>query len=211
MGELDKRFRLLVEGKDDSAAIRHLMMRHQYDWADGKWVVDVGGFEQVIESLDVSAKTYQRLGVVVDADTNLGSRWGSLVSALRNAGLTLPSEPDSAGTVIAGRRGPNSLVGVWIMPNNVLTGALEDFLSTLVPSGDALWPYAEDCCKGALDKGAPITGSNFLKAKLHTWLAWKDEPGRPYGTAITASYLGADSEQASAFVEWFKRLFVNLG
>ena len=48
---------------------------------------------------------------------------------------------------------------------------------------------------------------NELKAVLHAWLAWQQRPGRPYGTAITARYIGHDSPAALRFVEWFQRVF----
>ncbi len=46
------------------------------------------------------------------------------------------------------------------------------------------------------------------KAKIHTYLAWQEEPGKPMGQAITAKVLHAESETAKVFVEWIKRLFV---
>ncbi len=42
---------------------------------------------------------------------------------------------------------------------------------------------------------------------MHTWLAWQNKPGRPFGTAITARYLDADVPEATAFVAWLEKLF----
>jgi hypothetical protein len=47
----------------------------------------------------------------------------------------------------------------------------------------------------------------FIKARIHTWLAWQENPGLPFGTAITARYFGADSQEALKFVNWFNLLF----
>ncbi len=46
------------------------------------------------------------------------------------------------------------------------------------------------------------------KAVLHAWLAWQNNPGRPYGTAIKSGYLRHDSAAARRFVAWFRQLFV---
>ena len=48
---------------------------------------------------------------------------------------------------------------------------------------------------------------NHAKSHLHTWLAWQREPGRPFGTALTAQIFGHDSPETLAFLAWFRRLF----
>lgn len=45
------------------------------------------------------------------------------------------------------------------------------------------------------------------KALVHAWLAWREEPGRPYGVAIKSRYLRDDSDAAERFVAWFGRVF----
>ncbi len=49
---------------------------------------------------------------------------------------------------------------------------------------------------------------HLSKAQIHAYLAWQKEPGKPFGTAITAKYLQADNPHCEKFVEWLKRLFV---
>jgi hypothetical protein len=58
-----------------------------------------------------------------------------------------------------------------------------------------------------------FTGSErkFPKARIHTWLSWQENPGLPFGTAITAAYLSHDSPEALKFVAWFKKLFLGDG
>ena len=46
-----------------------------------------------------------------------------------------------------------------------------------------------------------------MKGVLYTWLAWRDQPGLPFGTALTARIFAHDSAAALAFVGWFKKLF----
>jgi hypothetical protein len=46
-----------------------------------------------------------------------------------------------------------------------------------------------------------------MKAQLHTWLAWQDEPGTQLGLAVKRRYLQGDAPLAADFVHWLKRLF----
>ena len=57
------------------------------------------------------------------------------------------------------------------------------------------------------DHGASYPDGDVRKAVLHAWLAWQQEPGLPYGTAIRARYFMHDSPVAARFVAWFRRLF----
>ena len=98
-------------------------------------------------------------------------------------------------------------VGVWLMPDNRQSGALEQFLQGLVDENDLLLPVAESSTKKAKEKGASFPDSKESKAILHTWLAWQKQPGLPYGAAIGARYFRDDSPTAQAFVAWYKRVF----
>jgi hypothetical protein len=66
---------------------------------------------------------------------------------------------------------------------------------------------ARAATRGAVSLGAAFGKARRRKAVLHAWLAWQPKPGLPYGTAITARYLGHDSPAALGFVEWFQRVF----
>jgi len=92
------------------------------------------------------------------------------------------------------------------MPDNQSKGILEDFLRFLVPPGSPLFQYVEDSVKAI--PGKPLfPEKDEPKARIHTWLAWQKEPGKPYGTAITAKFLDPDAPQAKTFVAWLNRLF----
>lgn len=93
------------------------------------------------------------------------------------------------------------------MPNNESEGAIESFLETLIPAGDTLVEHARVATEEAKRHGASFSDKDYRKAYLHAWLAWQEDPGRPYGTAIRARFFDARSETADAFVEWFRRLY----
>jgi hypothetical protein len=205
-------YRLLAEGSDDKHAIIHLMDRHGIDWDSPEDVVpyvdDCGGIDPLIETLAVAAKSgYKRLGVVVDANANIAARWDQVRCAFtKNIDIDLPSNPSGDGTIAAGAT-RDSKVGVWLMPDNQNRGQLEDFLSKLIEPEDACWDYARQVTQQAKELGARFPDKDACKANIHTWLAWQETPGLPFGTAITAKYFAADGPEALAFVNWFKRLF----
>ena len=45
------------------------------------------------------------------------------------------------------------------------------------------------------------------KARIHTWLAWQKELGKPMGQAITARYLDANALHAQQLIAWIRDLF----
>jgi hypothetical protein len=104
-------------------------------------------------------------------------------------------------------RGKQQRVGVWLMPDNREPGILEHFLAKLIPDGDGCWPHAEAATARARELGAPLAAKDAMKGILYTWLAWREEPGLPFGTALTARVLRHDSAEALAFVAWFNKLF----
>ena len=95
------------------------------------------------------------------------------------------------------------------MPDNQVPGILEDFLRFLVPEGDALLAHVEQ----SIDS-IPLAQRKFAdlrkpKARIHTytWLAWQEEPGKPFGQAISARYLDPNLPTANIFAGWLQRTF----
>ena len=91
------------------------------------------------------------------------------------------------------------------MPDNLGPGKLENFLLSMIPKDDDLFEHANGCVES-------IASPRFRevdreKALVHTWLAWQGQPGRPYGTAITAGFLDHEVPEVDAFVDWLTRLF----
>ena len=204
-------FRLLVEGKDDLHSITNLLQRHGYDWnktASAPYVHDSGGIEPLFDALPLALKSHVRVGVVVDADLSSTNCWARVGAILRANGITPPPAPNPQGLVVS-VAGASRLerFGIWIMPNNQASGVLEDFLQRLVPAGDRCWMHADVSTKQARALGGPLKENDHTKGAIHTWLAWQDPPGQPFGTALNARILNHDSPEALAFVAWFKRLF----
>lgn len=212
---------LLVEGNDDQYVLRNLMRHHHLPCAIPKQeepigeddiVVDgQGGIERLLEALLVyyDDPVLERLGIVVDADTDISARWMALCERLVKFGdVNVPVKPDPNGTILSvGQPGRTIRVGVWLMPDNTLPGMLENFVSFLVPPDDSLWSWAGQCVKRIPEGERRFPCERRIKAHLHTWLAWQEEPGKPMGLAITARYLKAGVLQTQQLVDWVNLLF----
>ena len=208
----DSPYRLLVEGPADQFSVINLMRRHGYDWDDPSvtrpYVEAAGGIDKVLRpaTLRAAVKSYQRLGIVLDADLSPTRRWSDVRQQLAQTGVDLPEKPVAGGVVVPmGRH--STRFGLWMMPDNQEPGALEHFLSKLVPSGDLRWPHAAASTETARTLGAPLREQDLLKGTIHAWLAWQKESGQPFGQALTTGVLGHDSPEARDFVNWFGRLF----
>ena len=223
MAKLVERSSLRVEGSDDMHAIRHLLIRHGIDYDQASWpswfpsieAVD-GGKDAILSSKTVetavSLSSGRAVGFVLDADTSVQDRWRAMSNRLQQAGVAPPPAIPAGGFV--GESGEyRARVGVWLMPDNQQEGArgegtLERFLETLVGEGDPLLPYAQEATTQArTTHGASYREGDVRKAILHAWLAWQEEPGLPYGTAIRAQFFRHDIPVAENFVAWFCRLF----
>ena len=216
---------LFVEGGDDEHTIYALCEHFQ---VEETFVVEVpdskgkinksaranekGGIDNVLKAMQgfLFAGNVERLGIVIDADQNLNNQWERVANILKKAGYSeIEPQPNPNGTII--KQAEKMTFGVWIMPDNQTERAyLETFLKFLVPEGNETWKQAKKCVADLKEKPfVKMNADHTDKAEIHTFLAWQQEPGKPFGTAITAKYLQADNPQCQSFVDWLNRLFVN--
>lgn len=178
---------LVVEGEDERhffealAAAIHVSVQ----------VLPVGGKTKIRENLKLLAispgfEIVTALGIVRDADDDYAAAFQSVMTALQAAGLPAPAEPE----VIVHDR-PRT--GVFIMPAKNTTGAIETICLDAVRD-EAAFQCVEpffDCLEthGVAHDGASVRA----KARVHTYLASKPEPGKRLGEAAKAGYwpLGA--------------------
>jgi hypothetical protein len=202
---------LLVEGKDDQHVI--YAIRDIYEIPKNTFTIEeLGGVENVLKKTDlilIDGSPDICLGIVIDADEDINARWQSVSSILEKAGYKdLPDSPDTNGTIIKQEFLPT--FGVWIMPDNKIeSGYLETFLTHLVPENSKSWEHAKNSVAALEEKPFIKTKvDHTTKAEIHTFLAWQEEPGKPFGQSITAKYLQADNPKCQNFVNWLNRLFV---
>lgn len=150
----------------------------------------------------------QIIGVIVDADTDCISCYNQIVNNLKPYGYDFPDVPVKNGLILQSKEDDKAKVGVWIMPDNGSQGMIEDFALSLIDPTDVLLQKAESTIveieEEKICRFKPVHRS---KAKLHTYLAWNDEPGLPIGQAIKNNLLNADSEYAQVFMSWISRLY----
>jgi hypothetical protein len=199
---------LLVEGNEDLHVFRALFARRNLPQPSE--IKQHRGWDQLLKAIPFRLQESEvaGLGIVLDADTSLASRWDSVRFRLAEAGYAPPSQADPRGLVL--NAPPDTIlprVGVWLMPNNVVPGKLEDFLRCLVPRGSALFAYAETTLNGIPEHLRLFKPVDQPKALIHTWLAWQSEPGRPLGQAITFGFLEHTAAEADVLVRWLQRLF----
>lgn len=200
---------LLVEGVDDEHVIKHLCGNRNGPRLDIK---GHGGVDRLLDSIPVRLKASEDgdiVGVVIDADTDIHSRWHSLRNILIRLGYqTVTDNPSPDGSIFDPPMGTLlPRVGIWMMPDNQSQGILEDFLRFLIPTGSLLFDHVASSVAAIPEGERRFTLLAEPKALIHTWLAWQAEPGKPLGTSITARYLDPDVAQVDILISWLNRLF----
>lgn len=196
--------RLLVEGIDDKHVI--LALCNKFDIPETFEIIDCKGIDILFEQIPVRIKEpdIEILGIIIDADSDLLSRWENIKQIFAGKNFKLPKELPKTGLIVPG----NITIGIWIMPNNNLNGMLEDFVTFLVPANDKLLPIINENLNeievNKLNKYKPVHKS---KAVIHSWLSVQEEPGTPMGLSITKRYLTTDEKNCASFVQWLNDLF----
>lgn len=218
MSESTARSQLRVEGVDDKHSVIHLLILNgiAYHPDDLKKsdpnlpeIFDTKGVIALIDSVEVAVKSNKdrTVGFVLDADKSPIDRWKSIADRLKRVGVVdLPDTIPPQG-YIGESLAFKTRVGVWIMPDNVVEGKLENFLRSLIQEKDPLIGHAESASKHAKTLGAKFSEPDQIKAIIYAWLAWQEEPGKPLGLAMKARYFQHDSPVAKAFVGWFQDLY----
>jgi hypothetical protein len=213
---------LFFEGENDLYPVGHLVdllpgpstdlyKRSPEDQGNQIGLKQFGGYESLREKFPVAIRkesNLKRVGVVADANSHPDRRWQSLTDAVSDIGSVQELEAPHVGGWVGELELPDRSItlGLWMMPNNRDQGAVEDFLLKLIPDDDPLLPLARSC----LEKVPETQRPDESKALVRTWLAWKEEPGRPLGPAVTEGYFDLDADLAQRFVSWIRRLFPSL-
>ena len=204
---------LLVEGESDLHVVLHLRDRIEREEGAGSMpefcIDDKGGVDQLLDSIvnEVRVADRRAVGIVVDADRNPLDRWEALAEELQRLGVAVPEDPVPGGICIPeSTRLPR--IGIWLMPDNESLGELEDFIKTMLPNGDPVWPSSEAYIDGIPGRHRKFR-NKVLRAKVHAWLATRKQPGR-MGAAIREGDLEVDGVLATSFGDWLRRVFAGV-
>lgn len=202
---------LLVEGNDDFHLICNICVA--FNIKETFKIEDCKGITNLLEGLPVRLKgsgEIKTIGVVMDADVNIQSRWMQIRQILINSNLysNIPNNCPQGGAIIYPNNIDDIKIGVWIMPDNNNNGMLEDFVAFLIPDGDNLLPEVDSALANIEEKGLNrYKLIHHSKARIHTWLAWQEDPGTPMGAAVTKKYLTTIPPICQEFVNWLNALY----
>ena len=197
---------LLVEGESDVHVVRHLC-RRQDEPMPSFQIENKGTLGQVLDAIGPELKVSGRraLGVLVDANDSLTDRWLDLSNRCRVENIDLPHQPITTGTILEPGNGRPRL-GIWLMPDNESPGELENFVQSLVPTDDPVWPRSENYIDQIPVADRRFRPGKLVRAKLYAWLATREKPGR-MGAAINVGDLHVDRGLGSTFARWLRSLF----
>ncbi|MDM8537864.1 hypothetical protein QUF70_13990 [Desulfobacterales bacterium HSG17] len=204
---------LMVEGIDDQKVIEKLLQRRKIIFNDFG-IHNCEGIDKLLNLLPtiIQAGSYEVIGIIVDADEDIKARWQFLKNILLKSGYEdIPADAQTKGIFLKDENEELPEIGVWIMPDNKLKGAVEDFIGFLVRDDDDLYSVAKTKVEKLISQGINrFSIRQKSKAIIHTWLAWQERPGKQLGSAITykvaQTYL-LDDSKAGTFIDWLKRLF----
>lgn len=223
----DKERLLLVEGQDDRHFIKQLWDKHYggdgskplfYEGTERPFnIKTLGGVENLCEDIPTQINTPDRgvLGIVADANCDPADRWEMISCKIKEAvelsgeskyvqinPNRIPKTPSAAGTIINSK----PRIGIWLMPCNVSTGELEDFVVNMVPEDDPIWPSSKQYISNILPQHRKFDSEKTPKAELFAWLATRKNPGR-MGAAVGAGDLSLDNKPSKTFLKWLTKLF----
>lgn len=202
---------LLVEGKNDVHVVNHIKrisLTPEFCVIPAGGIDESGGIDKLLAEIDAQIKASDRqvLGIIVDADDDLNARWQDVSNKLVRSGIVPPQYPAPTGTIIPAQ---NHLprVGVWLWPDNQSPGELEDFIKSLIPEKDSVWPLSEEYIDKILaQKLNEFKPRKKSRAQVYAWLAVREDP-RPMGLAIKSKDLNAKAPTCATFINWLTRLF----
>ncbi len=198
--------KLLVEGNDDQHVIWALC--EKFSIVENFDIIDCEGIENLLSQIPVRFKQsgVDTVGIIIDADINIESRWQTIKDTLKPIGFNIPDNLPLAGLIV--NNNENKTIGVWIMPNNQTVGMLEDFIAFLVPEKDCLMPIVDSVLNQIEETNSnKYSSTHKSKAKIHTWLSWQEDPGTPMGLAITKRYLTVNDTNCSMLINWILKLY----
>ena len=204
--------RIIVEGEIDRQTVLRLLLDRGYGFSTDEILVEhTNGRDNLVTTIRdrlmrrqfYSNQNNAVVGIIIDADDDLDNIWKRINTELIRAEVHIhPSRaPDPKGSIFV-RPKPRLKVGVWVMPDNVNTGELEDFVARMVPEDNADWRLAREYVHSTERK----FGKKVTRAEVWAWIATRKEPSR-FDEAIKNGDLHTDGEPCQRFIAWLNRLF----
>lgn len=212
---------LYVEGPNDKWVT--ISLRQQYQHKEDVNIIDLENCDLALQALSTKASSpsdTKRIGLIIDADTNITARYQSIIKELKSTlGITITSAElaNVNGFVrdITNLAGDTVRIGIWIMPDNISAGRLEDFLFNKIERTNGIFQQVEpalSAIENIAGKDASIAAKIYKpihrdKAKLHTFMAWNNPPDMSMGMAVRKGFFPIESAEEKLFRRWMEELF----
>ena len=212
---------LYVEGPNDKWVT--ISLRQQYQHKEDVNIKDLENCDRALQALSMKASSpsdTKRIGLIIDADTNIAIRYQSIIKELKSTlGITITSAElanvDGFVRDITNLAGDAVRIGIWIMPDNINTGRLEDFLFSKIEETNGIFQQVEPAL--SIIEHAAVADANIAdklyrsihrdKAKLHTFMAWNNPPDLSMGMAVRKGFFPVESDTEKKFRAWIEKLF----
>ncbi len=202
---------LVVEGQNDQHLVLHLCRQATPQLETAFAFHDAKGLTGLLNSITgyVNQQDLPAVGFLVDADSNPLQRWSEVTGRIiaANGQIPIPSSLDEGGTIIAENLQIGSpRIGVWVMPDNVSEGEIEDFVKLMIPAVDLVWPLAQSYINDIPSQDRKFENHKVTKSQVHAWLATRKFPSL-MGLAVREGDLETNGQICQKFLAWLARLF----
>lgn len=213
---------LYVEGPNDKWVT--ISLRQQYGHEEDVVVEAKESCGQALMAFGLKISnptTTKRLGLIIDADTDINARYAEITKELRktsNLSIDVSELANNNGLIKEIKRDSGDIIkiGIWIMPNNMKAGRIEDFLFEKIEEDNKLFKQVEpliNTLEQNAGKDKDIANYMYLpkhrdKAKLHTYMAWSNPPDLSMGMAVKKGFFPVESETEKKFRAWIENLFL---
>jgi hypothetical protein len=207
---------LIVEGNSEKHVILAICKAYS---VPELFDIEVAGNNEKARKRFVAAiadSQYKKVGVLLDNEPDQNV-WDYFQNELpRYAAYykdVLPKSLTGEGLIIKSKQEHPHYddYGIWLMPDNSSKGTLEGFLiETRHNTSSSLWTFAETTLVGLEANSPPIHKYKSVhrnKALIHTYLAWHEQPGSPYGLSFTQGAFDLTHAKVKALAEWLCQLF----
>ena len=196
---MEKRKQLLVEGRDEEgffgALLKHLGI-------DDIEVRNYGGKENLKRFLNVFVIStgfdqVQSIGIVRDADNSAVSAFQSIQGSLHSVNLPTPED-------MLGPAGDSPRVTVFVMPDNVKCGALENLCLSALEDDPVILCVSEfmQCVWQSVER----VPANDAKARMHAFLASREDPELRLGEAAQRGFLPWGNMAFAQLIGFLRRM-----
>lgn len=188
---------LLVEGMDEvnffGMLLRSIMPVSHID------IRQVGGKDQFKNKLSTLTKStdwrkVRKVAIIRDADDDFARSYQSIIDSLKSAGLSAPLHTGEFTAV-------EPQVGLFLMPNNANSGALEDLCLQSISSKPVFKCVADFTACLSRIKSHP---RNRSKSQVLTYLSAMPEPCPNLGIAALKGYWDFGSQEFSDLKAFFQ-------